>query len=336
MKALWGRELRAVALVSGMREEVRHHGGLARLAGEQHGVVSHLQLLELGYSETAIGRGVESQRLHRIHRGAYAVGNPKLSNHGLCLAAVLACGRGAILSHDSAAWLWGLRPRCPSRTEVTLPSRGHRRSGIHIHHSTILEPVDRAIREGIPTTSVARTLLDCAARAQLRTTDGLLERAERLGLFNLHEIEETLARSGRHAGKSRLRKSIDLYREPAFTRAGTERRFLDVVLKAGLPRPAINTFVAGYEVDAFWERALRGRTGRLRDSRDPRRIRARPGSHRRSQARRHRRDPGHCEAARTGTRSGRGAAEGLAGEAPWLAMTVATADRQLGVALSPG
>jgi hypothetical protein len=148
-----------------MRKEVRHHDGLARLAGEQHGVVGHQQLLELGYSQTAIGRGVESRRLHRIHRGAYAVGNPKPSNHGRCLAAVLACGRDAMLSHDSAAWLWGLRSRCPSRTEVTLPARGHRRRGIHIHHSTILESVDRAIREGIPTTSVARTLLDCRKSA---------------------------------------------------------------------------------------------------------------------------------------------------------------------------
>lgn len=235
-----------------MREEVRHHDGLARLAGEQHGVVSHQQLLELGYSEAAIGRGIRSQRLHRIHRGAYAVGNPRPSTHGRCLAAVLACGRGAMLSHDSAAWLWGLRPRCPSRAEVTLPARGHQRAGIHIHHSTILEPIDEAIRESIPTTSVARTLLDCAARAQHRTTDGLLERAERPGLLDIPEIEEILARSGRHAGKSRLKRSIELYRDPVFTRAGTERRFLEVVLMAGLPRPAINTFVAGYEVDAYW------------------------------------------------------------------------------------
>jgi predicted transcriptional regulator of viral defense system len=235
-----------------MREEVRHHDELARLAGEQHGVVSHQQLVELGYSEAAIGRGITSRRLHRIHRGAYAVGNPKPSTHGRCLAAVLACGRGAMLSHDSAAWLWGLRSSCPSRTEVTLPARGHRRAGLHIHHSTILEPIDEAVREGIPTTSVARTLLDCAARGRRRRTDSLLERAERLDLLDIPEIEEILTRSGRHAGKSRLARAVDLYRDPAFTRAGTERRFLEAVLKAGLPRPAINTFVAGHEVDAYW------------------------------------------------------------------------------------
>jgi hypothetical protein len=237
-----------------MREEVRHHDGLARLAGEQHGVVSHQQLLELGYSEAAIGRATTSGRLHRIHRGAYTVGNPRPSAHGRCLAAVLACGREAMLSHDSAAWLWGLRSRCPARPEVTLPSRGHRRAGIHIHHSTILEPFDRVINEGIPTTSVARTLLDCAVRTRRRSVDGLLERAERLGLLDLPDIEETLARGGRHSGRSRLRRSLDLYRDPVFTRAGTERRFLELVLKAGLPRPAINTYVAGHEIDAYWAR----------------------------------------------------------------------------------
>lgn len=247
-----GRVSRRVALVLGMRKEVRHHDGLARLAGGQHGVVSHQQLLGLGYSEAAIGRGITSQRLHRMHRGAYAVGNPNPSTHGRCLAAVLACGRGAVMSHDSAAWLWGLRSPCPSRTEVTLPARGHRRAGIHIHHSTILESIDQAIREGIPTTSVGRTLLDCAARGRRQRSDSLLERAERLGLLNIPEIEEILARSGRHAGRSRLTESIDLYRDPAFTRAGTERRFLEAVSKAGLPRPAINIFVAGHEVDAYW------------------------------------------------------------------------------------
>jgi predicted transcriptional regulator of viral defense system len=251
-RTVWGRESRAVALVLGMREEVRHHDGLARLAGKQHGVVSHQQLLELGYSEAAIGRGVASQRLHRIHRGAYAVGNPKPSRHGRCLAAVLACGRDAMLSHDSAAWLWGLRSFCPSRTEVTLPARGHRRAGIHIHHSTILESIDQATWEGIPTTSVARTLLDCAARGRRQRTDSLLERAERLDLLDISEIEEILARSGRHAGRSRLMSSIGLHRNTAFTRAGTERRFLEAVLSAGLPRPAINTFVAGHEIDAYW------------------------------------------------------------------------------------
>lgn len=208
----------------------------------------------LGYSEAAIGRAIASRRLHRIHRGAYAVGNPRPSAHGRCLAAVLACGREAALSHDSAAWLWGLRSRCPGRPEVTLPARGHRRSGIHIHHSTILEPADRLIQEGVPVTSVARTLLDCAARARRRTIDGLLERTERLGLLDISAIEEILARSGRHRGKRPLRHSLDLYRDPVFSRAGTERRFLQLVLEAGLPRPAINNVVAGHEVDAYWER----------------------------------------------------------------------------------
>jgi hypothetical protein len=227
---------------------------MARLAGEQHGVVGHRQLIELGYSEAAVARMIVARRLHRIYRGAYAVGNPRPSAHGRCLAAVLACGWEAMLSHDSAAWLWGLRAQSPGRPEVTLPSRGHKRKGIHIHHSTILEAEDRVLSDGIPTTSVPRTLLDCAARARRRTIDGLLERGERLGLLDVPAIEDLLARSGRHAGKSRLAGALGLYREPIFSRAGTERRFLKLVLEAGLPRPAINTFVAGHEIDAYWPR----------------------------------------------------------------------------------
>jgi len=159
-----------------------------------------------------------------------------------------------MLSHESAAWLWGLSSMWPQIPEVTVPSRGHNRSGIWIHHSTILEEEDRADVEGIPTTAVSRTLLDYGARLGDRRLEGLVEKAERRGLLDIGAIDSLIVRSGRHAGRKRLRRAMALYLDPVISRARTERAFLDIVKRAGLPRPAINLFVAGHEIDAYWER----------------------------------------------------------------------------------
>jgi Protein of unknown function (DUF559) len=226
---------------------------MARLAAAQHGVVSHSQLLGLGYTGAAIGRAKVAGRLHRVHRGVYSVGHPLLSSHGRCLAAVLACGGGALLSHESAAWLWGLLPRCPARPEVTAPARGHQRATVSIHHSTILEDDDIAHHEGIRVTAIPRTLLDLFGRPRSRPAAQALERSERLAVLDTAAVDALLARCGRHPGRNRLSGALRPYRDPAFTRSWLERRFLDLVLKAGLPRPAMNTFVEGHEIDAYWE-----------------------------------------------------------------------------------
>ncbi|HSS03675.1 MAG TPA: hypothetical protein VLK89_00615 [Solirubrobacterales bacterium] len=123
-----------------------------------------------------------------------------------------------------------------------------------IHHSTILEAVDAAVHEGVPLTAVPRTLLDLAARPRLKLAEHALERSERLGLLDTTALDSLIARSGRHAGRNRLRAALSIYRDPAFSRSRPERVFLDLTLKAGLPRPAINTFVAGHEIDAYWEK----------------------------------------------------------------------------------
>jgi hypothetical protein len=128
------------------------------------------------------------------------------------------------------------------------------RSGIQIHHSTILEKEDRAEFEGIPLTAVPRTLLDSAAAMGDKQLGRLVERAERRGLLDIGALESLIARSGRHAGRRPLRRALALYLDPVMSRARTERAFLDVVKRAGLPRPAINSFVAGHEIDAYWDR----------------------------------------------------------------------------------
>jgi predicted transcriptional regulator of viral defense system/very-short-patch-repair endonuclease len=236
-----------------MRDKVRSQQRLAVLAARQYGVVSSRQLVGLGYSRNAIRHAVATSRLHRAHRGVYAVGHSALSPHGRCLAAVLACGRGAVLSHESAGWLWGFLPRPPVRAEVTVPSRGHRRGGIHTHHSISITSDERGELEEIPVTSAPRTLLDLAPSGPAKRLERAVERAERLGHLDLIDIDAILRRRAGAPGAKRLFEALDIYRDPAFSRARSELLFLDLIKKARLPRPAINTYVCGHEVDAYWE-----------------------------------------------------------------------------------
>jgi len=236
-----------------MRRKERTHHRLARLAQEQHGVVSRDQMRNLGYSDSAIDRATRAGRMHRVHRGVYAVGHLRLSPHGRCRAALLACGPRSTLSHDSAAWLWGLQATLAKTVDIAIPTRGHRRREIHIHHLPHLTAGDITSSEGLPTTALPRTLLDRAATSTHRGVERDLDRAERLGLLELGAIDELFARVGKHPGIVKLRAAIELYRDPAYTRSWLERRFLKLVREAGLPIPSVNVFVAGFELDMYWE-----------------------------------------------------------------------------------
>lgn len=236
-----------------MREEMRSHARLAALASRQYGVVSHRQLLRLGFSKSAIGRLNSAGRLHRVHRGVYAVGHPGLTRHGGCMAALLACGPGAVLSHESAGWLWGPVPEYSALVEVTVPKRGHRRTGIRVHHAPALAPEDCIERERLRVTALPRTLLDLAATRSEKWVERRVERADRLGILDPAEVEAILARSPHAKGATRLSRVMDLYTDPIFVRAKTERQFLALIRNADLPLPSINAFVAGFEIDAYWE-----------------------------------------------------------------------------------
>jgi hypothetical protein len=227
--------------------------GLAELAGRQHGIVSIRQLRQrLGYSQAAVERLAGAGHLHRVYHGVYAVGHTDLSLHGRCLAAVLTCGAGALLSHYSAAWLWGLTPTQPIPVHVTTPIPRGRRAPIRIHRSSTLTAADRALSEGIPVTSVARTLLDQAALVPGRNLRRLLKRAEERKLFGLAAVHDVLGRNRGHRGSKRLRQAIALYEPSPFTRSEFEAIFFEAVLAAGLPRPNVNFNLAGMEVDLYW------------------------------------------------------------------------------------
>jgi predicted transcriptional regulator of viral defense system/very-short-patch-repair endonuclease len=226
---------------------------LAALAKKQHGVVSIRQLRgPLCYSQAAVERLAVAGRLHRLHQGVYAVGCADLSLHGHCLAAVLASGPEALLSHYSATWLWGLSHHRPIPIHVTTPVPRGKRTPIRIHRSSTLTDADRCLYEGIPVTSVARTLLDQAALVPPRHLRRLLKRAEERKRFDLAATHDVIARNRGHRGAKRLRRAIVLYEPPPFTRSEFESVFFEAVLAAGLPRPRVNNDIAGHEVDLYW------------------------------------------------------------------------------------
>jgi very-short-patch-repair endonuclease len=209
-------------------------------------------MVRLGFTANAVARAARSGRLHRVHRGVYAVGHRQLTWEGHCLAAVLA-HEPALASHTSAAWLWELLDSRPTSYEFTAAHRRRSAPGIRFH-AGLLKDADITERRGIPITSVPRTLLDLAGRRrQSPPIDRLLHRASELELLDRRAVEELLARTRGHPGYPRLLEAMRLYRPRArVTRSELERRFLVLVEAAGLPPPATNFNVGAYEIDCYW------------------------------------------------------------------------------------
>jgi hypothetical protein len=171
------------------------------------------------------------------------------------LAAVMACGSEAVLSHRSAADLWGLRPSSGS-IEVTVVRGRHGVPGVRVHRTRLLEERDTTVQDGIPTTSVARTLLDLSAVVRPPDLEVAVDRAERLGLFDLTELVDVLDRAKGRRGARALRRVVAGYM-PSTQKSELERRFRELVETAeDIPRPAFNALIDGetrtHEVDAHW------------------------------------------------------------------------------------
>jgi very-short-patch-repair endonuclease/predicted transcriptional regulator of viral defense system len=232
------------------RERERRIGTLAE---RQHGVVARRQLAALGLGRGAIDARVRIGHLQVLHRGVYAMGHVPLSIRGRWLAAVLACGDRAVLSHRSAACLWGLaRPR-RGPIDVTNPRGSHGPAGIRLHRSKLTED-EWTVEARVPITSVARTLLDLA---EVLDEDGLrraFEEADRLKLLRMPELERVCVRAGRRKGLPALRRLIDAARDPVMTRSPLEDRFAEFYREhlADLPAPMTNVSILDHEVDAYW------------------------------------------------------------------------------------
>jgi very-short-patch-repair endonuclease len=218
------------------------------LAERQHGVVSRAQLLELGVGGRAIDHRMELGRLRAVHRGVYRIG--LLSSDGRRMAAVLACGPGAVLSHHSAAALWGIRQS--DRIEVT--TRASHRGPKHISvHRSPLRNDERTTHRGIPTTTVPRTLLDLSAVVHPDVLRSALRQAEQLRLTDPLSLSDLVERYPRRPGLAAIRV---LLKEASIgarvIRSELEERFQAFLLRAGLPLPQTNRRIEGYEVDCVW------------------------------------------------------------------------------------
>jgi very-short-patch-repair endonuclease len=217
---------------------------VAGLAEGQHTVISLNQLKALGLTASAVRSRVGSGRLHPIHRGVYAVGHARLTKHGYWMAAVLAYGPGAVLSHRSAAGLWGIRPDNRAKTDISLPSRSTRsRPGIDAHASVTLTSADCTTEDGIPCTTLPRTLLDLGEVLDHRGLERAIEQAEVLRLFDLRAVEHVLERANGRRGAAVLRAVLAGLEEPALTDTDLEERFLMLCRAASLPRPEVNVWL---------------------------------------------------------------------------------------------
>ncbi len=238
------------------------------------------QLRGLGLSARAVSHRAARGRLHRIHRAVYAVGHPKLTGYGHWMAAVLACGPRAVLSHRSAAGLWGLRPDNRSKSDISLPSPSARaKQAIEVHRSVTLADVDITNVDGIPCTTVARTLVDLGDVVNRRAVERAVEQSDVLDLFDLREVERAIERAGPRRGTGVLLSVLEDLDGQTLTDTELEEAFLALCREAALPTPEVNVWMTladgtPAKIDFLW-RAERlaietdgGRFHRTRQSRE--------------------------------------------------------------------
>jgi predicted transcriptional regulator of viral defense system len=226
--------------MDGQRAAHRPDALIATLAARQHGVIARRQLIARGVGADSIDHRVERQRLHPVHRGVYAVGYRPLTREGAWMAAVLAGGDAAVLSHRSAAALWGIRETSRRGIELTAPTHRRVRAGISMHQGRV--PSDEVTtHRGIPVTTAARTLLDLAALLDEHHLARAAERAEALRLASPTSLADLVARYPRRPGVPTIRRLVERDRiVPTTTANDLERRFLSFLDANALPRPLVN------------------------------------------------------------------------------------------------
>jgi very-short-patch-repair endonuclease len=223
-----------------------------------HGVASRRELLASGVGEGAIEHRVRSGRYLRLYEGVYAIGHAALTVAGRRRAIVLACGSAAVLSHRSAAGAWGIRPDGAAKWDVTVrkPSKVQPDAPVRVYRHPTLRDDEITALDGIPVTTVARTLLDLAAVAPRHHLRRALEEADRLELFDLAAIHRTLQAHPRRAGRRHLLTLVDelKHQDGRRTRSDVEALFLQLCADHGLPCPQANTRADGREHDFTFDR----------------------------------------------------------------------------------
>jgi very-short-patch-repair endonuclease len=234
------------------------HGQLriSMLAERQHGVVSRAQLVELGLGRGAIEHRVAVGGLIPLRRGVYAVGHRALRPRAHLMAALLDVGPGAVLSHASAAALWGIRPSAAGRIDITVDDRRRGRAGVRLHHSLL--PLHQVtVIDGIAVTTIERTILDLAAVVDADALRYAIEQAEHLELPDWRVLRALAGAAGGRRGIRALREILDDQAiGTQITKSRLERAFRAFVRRhPDLPQPERNVWVEGFEVDCVWRDA---------------------------------------------------------------------------------
>jgi predicted transcriptional regulator of viral defense system len=230
------------------------------LARRQHGVIARRQLVAFGYSEQAIRHRLAKGRLHRVHPGVYALGRPEVTQHGRWMAAILAAGPAAVLSHRSAAALYGIAKQKGNAIHVAVPAHSRRRSsrGITVHTRNELRAT---ASQGVPVTTPEDTLIDLATDATQDQLEQAINEADKRDLIDPPALREAAATT-RRRGAASLRAVLDRHTR---TDSPLERAFLRIAKRAGLPPPQTQACVNGHRVDFYWpELALVVETDGLR------------------------------------------------------------------------
>ncbi|MBV8431566.1 MAG: DUF559 domain-containing protein [Solirubrobacterales bacterium] len=221
---------------------------MKRLASRQFGRVAWRQLRDFGVADAVIHSWVKQGYLHPTLPGVYAVGHDAPSTEGDLAAALLYAGPGAMLSHATAAWWFGLIEHPPPRIHISTPSKCRSRPGISVHER---RDCPLTWHKTLPITSVAQALLDYAATAPLNQVRLALANADYHDLLNLPAIEALLGRG--RPGSAKLRRAIKRHQPRlAYTRSRTERAFIELCERNGIPLPEVNVRVAGWKVDFYW------------------------------------------------------------------------------------
>jgi very-short-patch-repair endonuclease len=240
------------------------------LAGRQHGVVTRQQLLALGFGKRSIEHRVERRRLHLVAHGVYAVGWPRMTPKRRWMAAVLACGEGAALSHRSAAALWGIGAERRGAVDISVTRRCElKRPGLRVRGRPTLLAKDIAIHDGIAVTSPVQTLIDLATELEPRGVERAVNEADKRDLIDPETLRSEL---DGHAGEPGVKPLRTLLDKRTFRLADSDLEvlFRPIAMEAGLAPPLTKQVVNGFEVDFFWpELGLIVETDGLRYHRTP-------------------------------------------------------------------
>lgn len=218
---------------------------IAMIADLQHGVITLHQLSQCGLSHRAARGRVRTGSLHRLHRAVYTPGHRTVPRLGAIAAAVLACGLGAFVSHRTAGWLHAMRSDARTVIDVTVGRLSGRRHGhVMTHSAEHVGRVDVTTVDGIPVTSVARTLLDCAAQLDRHALERMCQKAEVLRIFDRREVERVLDSGRGHPGRGTLRAAVaDAAAASGIANLGAEDDLLLAFRSAGLPEPECNAAI---------------------------------------------------------------------------------------------